>query len=285
MKMLIRGLLLGAVLLSVGAQAQWLNYSPPGTPRLKDGTPDLSAAAPHSVDGKPDLTGVWAHERTPIAEFKRMLGAAYETESQSALLGMELEVVHKYGLNILLDLKPGESILRPAAEAVMKRRAAERRVDNVCHGEYGWPVAGLLAEPFKIVQAPQETMILYEVDGLHRQIFTDGRKFPAEWEFPAYLGYSVGRWEDDTFIVETRGFNDRTPIDGMGHPRSEAMHVTERYHRRDFGHLDTELTFDDPEMYTRKFTVKIAYNLIPDNDIFEMFCTQNEKDRAHMVKQ
>jgi hypothetical protein len=73
-------------------------------------------------------------------------------------------------------------------------------------------------------------------------------------------------------------------VDGMGHPRSEAMHVTERIQRRDFGHLDTELTFDDPEMYTRKFSVKIAYELIPDNDIFEMFCTQNEKDRAHMVK-
>jgi len=227
---------------------------------------------------------VWSHERTPVAEFKRILGPAYETESQSALLGMELEVVHKYGLNILIDLKPGESILRPEGEAAMKRRAAEQRVDNVCHGEYGWPVAGLLAEPFKIVQAPQETMILYEVDGLHRQIFADGREFPATWEFPAYLGYSVGRWEGDTFVVETRGFNDRTPIDGMGHPRSEAMHVTERYHRRDFGHLDTELTFDDPMMYTRKFTVKIAYQLIPNNDIFEMFCTQNEKDRGHMVK-
>jgi hypothetical protein len=279
-----RGLLFGAVLVPFGAHAQWLNYSPPGTPRLKDGKPDLSATAPHGADGKADLTGVWLHERTTPAEFKRILGASYEAESQSALLGMELEVVHKYGLNILIDLKPGESILRPEGEAAMKRRAAERRVDNVCHGEYGWPVAGLLAEPFKIVQAPQETMILYEVDGLHRQVFTDGREFPATWEFPAYLGYSIGRWEGDNFVVETRGFNDRTPLDGMGHPRSEAMHVTERYHRRDFGHLDTELTFDDPVMYTRKFTVKIAYNLVPDNDIFEMFCTQNEKDRAHMVK-
>ncbi len=277
-------LLLAAVLLPVVAHAQWLNYTPAGTPKLKDGQPDLSAPAPRGPDGKPDLTGVWAHERTSIAEFKRMLGASYEKESRSALLGMELEVVHKYGLNIMADLKPGESVLTPAGEAAMKRRMTEQRVDNVCHGEYGWPVAGLLAEPFKIVQAPKETMILYEVDGLHRQIFTDGREFPATWEFPAYLGYSIGRWEGDDFVVETRGFNDRTPIDGMGHPRSENMHVTERLHRRDFGHLDTEVTFDDPEMYTRKFSVKIAYNLIPNNDIFEMFCTQNEKDRAHMVK-
>jgi hypothetical protein len=222
--------------------------------------------------------------QTSVAEWKRLLGTAYERESRSALIGMELEVVHKYGLNIFSDMKPGESILTPAGEAAMKQRAAAQRVDNVSHGEYGWPVAGLLAEPFKIVQAPKETMILYEVDGLHRQIFADGREFPTTFEFPAYLRYSIGRWEGDTFVVETRGFNDRTPIDGMGHPRSEAMHVTERYHRRDFGHLDTELTFDDPELYVRPFAVKISYDLIPNNDIFEMFCTQNEKDRAHMVK-
>lgn len=277
-------LLLAALLLPMGAPAQWLNYSPPGTPRLQDGTPNLSAPVPRAPDGKPDLTGVWAHERTPVSEFKRIFGASYEAESQAALIGMELESVHKYGLNVLLDIKPEESPLRPEGEAAMKRRAAERRVDNVCHGEYGWPVAGLLAEPLKIIQAPKETMLLYEVDNLHRQIFTDGREFPGTFEFPAYLGYSIGHWEGETFVIETRGFNDRTPIDAMGHPRSEAMHVTERLHRRDFGHLDTEVTFDDPQYYTRKFSVKISYLLVPDQDIFEMFCGQNEKDREHMVK-
>jgi hypothetical protein len=277
-------MLLAALLLPMGAHAQWLNYPNPGIPRLKDGKPNLSAPAPRSADGRPDLTGVWMHEHSATAEFKRIFGSSYEAESQAALIGMELEAVHKYALNILLDFKPGESPLRPEAEALMKRRTAERRVDNVCHGEYGWPVAGLLAEPFKIVQAPKETMILYEVDGLHRQVFTDGRKFPATFEFPAYLGYSTGRWEGDTFVVESRGFNDRTPLDAFEHPRSEAMHVTERFRRHDFGHLDVEMTFDDPEMYSRPFTVKVAFELVPDNDIFEMFCTQNEKDRVHMVK-
>jgi hypothetical protein len=281
----IRGrLLIAALVLPIGARAQWLNYPDPGIPRLKDGKPNLSAPVPHSADGKPDLTGVWIHERTTTAEFKRIYGSSYEAESKAALIGMELESVHKYGINIFADLKPGELPLRPEAEALMKQRAAERRVDNVCHGEYGWPVAGLLAEPFKIVQAPKVTLILYEVDNLRRQVFTDGRDFPATFEFPAYLGYSTGRWEGDTFVVESRGFNDRTPLDAIGHPRSEAMHVTERFHRRDFGHLDTEMTFDDPQLYSRKFTVKVAYGLVPDNDIFEMFCTQNEKDRIHMVK-
>ena len=277
-------LLIAALLLPIGARAQWLNYPDKGIPRLKDGKPNLTAPAPRSTDGKPDLTGVWLHERTPTAEFKRMFGASYEAESQAALIGMELESVHKYALNILVDFKAEESPLRPEAEALMMRRTAERRVDNVCHGEYGWPVAGLLAEPFKIVQAPKETMILYEVDGLHRQVFTDGRQFPATFEFPAYLGYSTGHWEGDTFIVESRGFNDRTPLDAIGHPRSEAMHVTERFRRRDFGHLDVEMTFDDPQMYSRKFTVRTPFELVADNDIFEMFCTQNEKDRPHMVK-
>lgn len=279
-----RRLLTASLLLSVAARAQWLNYPEPGIPRLKDGRPNLSAPAPRTSDGKPDLTGVWAHERTTIADFRRIFGSSYEAESQAALIGMELETVHKYGINILLDFKPGESPLRPEAEKVMKQQAGVRGVENVCHGEYGWPVAGLLAEPFKIVQAPKETMILYEVDGLHRQIFTDGRPFPATFEFPAYLGYSTGRWEGDVFVVETRGFNDRTPLDAIGHPRSEAMHVTERFRRRDFGHLDVEMTFDDPQMYTQKFTIRVSHELVPDNDIFEMFCGQNEKDRVHMVK-
>ncbi len=277
-------MLMAAFLVPIAVRAQWINYPDKGIPRLKNGQPNLTAPAPRAADGKPDLTGVWLHEVTPVSEFKRMFGDTYEAESRAALIGMELEAVHKYALNIFADLKPEEYTLTPAADAFMKKRLAERQVDNVCHDEYGWPVAGTLAEPFKFVQTPKLSLILYEVDNLRRQIFTDGRDFPKEFGFPAYLGYSIGRWEGDTFVVESRGFNDRTPLDAFGHPRSEDMHVTERFHRRDFGHLDTEMTFDDPQMYNRKFTVKVSYDLVADNDIFEMFCSQNEKDRAHMVK-
>src|ERR1700730_7208230 len=141
--MVYRRLLIAALVLPIAAHvpfaahAQWLNYPDKGIPRLKDGKPNLTAPAPRGKDGKPDLTGVWAHEITPVAEFKRMFGDRYEAESQAALIGMELEAVHKYALNILVDFKPKESPLRPEGEAVMKKRAAERRVDNVCHGEYG----------------------------------------------------------------------------------------------------------------------------------------------------
>ena len=283
MKTMYRRLLIAALLLPIGApidaNAQWINYPDKDIPRLKNGKANLAAPAPRAADGKPDLTGVWLHESHSRRRIQAHVRRSYDAESQAALIGMELESVHKYALNIFADLKPEEYPLTPAAEAVMKKRLAERQVDNVCHGEYGWPVAGTLAEPFKFVQTPKLSLILYEVDNLRRQIFTDGRDFPKEFGFPAYLGYSIGRWDGDTFVVESRGFNDRTPLDAIGHPRSEDMHVTERFHRRDFGHLDSEMTFDDPQMYSRKFTVKVAYELVPDNDIFEMFCTQNEKDR------
>jgi hypothetical protein len=279
-----RRLLVPAILLTVGAPAQWLNYPEPGVPRLKDGKVNLLAPVPRTAAGKPDLTGLWLHERQTPEELRRIFGGALADELEASPIGMEIGTAHKYAMNILLDFKPGESPLSPAGEAIMKKHAAERQVTNVCHGEYGWPVAGLLTEPFKILQTPKETVILYEIDSLRRQIYTDGRPFPATFEFPAYLGYSIGRWEGDTLVVDSRGFNDRTPIDAMGHPRSEDMHVTERFHRRDFGHLDVEMTFDDPQLYSRKFTVRVAHELVPDNDIFEMFCQQNEKDRIHMVK-
>jgi hypothetical protein len=105
------------------------------------------------------------------------------------------------------------------------------------------------------------------------------------FEFPAYLGYSVGHWDRDVFVVETAGFNDRTVLDVLGHPHSEALRITERFHRRDFGHLDYEATFDDPKMYTKPFTIKVPHDLLPDSDIFENYCNENEKDRVHLQKQ
>jgi hypothetical protein len=173
---------------------------------------------------------------------------------------------------------------REAGEALRKQAAARRSGASVCSHAFGVPMAGLLSEPIKIVQAPRLTMLLYEVDNLHRQIFTDGRELPKEINLPAYLGYSVGHWERDTFVVETAGFNDKTIFDMMGHPHSEALHVTERFRRSDFGHLDVEMTFDDPETYTKPFTIKIPHHLLADADIFEMYCNENEKDQAHLGK-
>jgi len=269
------------VAFSTIADAQWLNFAPPGTPQTRDGKPDLTAPAPRTADGKPDLSGTWMHEVTTVAEMKRLYGAFVDEAIKVDVPGMEIGTQHKYAVNLLLDFKPDDVSMRPAGAAVFKQRAATADPAEVCTTVAGFPLAGLLSEPIKIVQAPKTTIVLYEVNSLHRQIFSDGRAFPKEFDLPAFLGYSVGRWERDVFVVETRGFNDKTPLDLIGHPHSEALHVTERFRRVDFGHMDVEMTFDDLQTYTKPFTVKVPHTLIADQDIFEMFC-ENEKDREHL---
>ena len=278
-------ILTAVVVLSAVGSAQWLNYSPPGTPLARDGKPNLSAPAPRMADGKPDLTGTWMHETTTVAEVKRLFGSRFDDAINANSLGMEIGTQHKYGLDILADFKTTESPLRPAAIELMRRFATARNNGgDVCREISGFPRADLLSEPIKIVQAPRETIVLYEVENLHRQIFADGRKMPKEFDLPAFMGYSVGHWDGDTFVVETAGFNEKTPLDNMGHPHSDALRVTERFRRRDYGHLDYELTLDDPKMYTQPITLKIPHQLLPESDVFEMFCNENEKDRAHLTK-
>jgi hypothetical protein len=266
-------------LFSAGAYAQWLNYLTPGTPRTPDGKPNLAAPAPRSADGKPDLSGVWRHPRTPLAEMKRLFG---DNVGVTSVPGMEPDTVSKYALNIFMDLKPEEAPMRPEAAEIFRRRATERELRGVCL-PLGIPATGLVSEPNKIVESPRLIVIMYESDGTHRQIYTDGRTLPKEVVQPAWLGYSVGHWEGDTLVVESAGFNDKTWLDLTGHPHSEALRVLEHYHRRDFGHLDVETTFDDPQMYTKPFSIKFTQDLWADSDIFENIC-ENEKDRTHFVQ-
>jgi hypothetical protein len=273
-----------ATFLTTGAYAQWLNFPNPGTPRTPDGKPNLAAPAPRTADGKPDLSGVWMHELTSAAEMKRLYGAIIDEAIATQVPGMEIGTQHKYVLNILLDFKPEESPLRPEAAEIMRQRAAKRDPADVCTGLPGIPLADLLSEPIKISQAPRLTVIMYEAGGSFRQIYTDGRSLPKEFDLPAYQGYSTGRWDGEVFVVESAGFNDKTALDAMGHPHSEALRVTERFQRRDFGHMDVDMTFDDPKMYTKPFTINVPHNLLADSDIFESICNENEKDRAHMPR-
>jgi len=276
-----------AIMAVAPLSAQWLRYRDPAVPRTADGKANLSAPAPRTADGHPDLSGVWTHEVTTLDEWKRLIGPALDQAVKTSPPGMEIDRVHKYAFNILFDVKPEDSPMRPETAALVMRRLSEPPQDSCSTGQQlsviGFPVAGLLAEPIKIVQAPRLTIVLYEVGGAHRQIYSDGRTLPQEYDLPAYLGYSVGRWERDTFIVETAGFNDKGRLDVFGHPRSDRMRITERFRRTDFGHLDLEMTFDDPKNYTKPFTVRIPHTLMADADIFEMF-DENEKDCSHIRK-
>ena len=187
-----RGLFFCLAMVSAGAQAQWLNFPTPGIPRTRDGKPNLSAPTPR-MGGKPDLSGVWMHETTTVEEIRRLFGQEFDEDIRLAPPGMEIGTQNKYGWNILLDLKPGEQIMQPEAAAKFRRNLEDSDPADVCNRIDGIPEAGLLSEPIKIVQAPRLTMILYEDDNLHRQIFTDGRSLPKEFDLPAYLGYSVGQ--------------------------------------------------------------------------------------------
>ena len=279
-----RRLLLVLGICCAGAHAQWLNYRDPATPRTPDGKPNLSAPAPKAADGKPDLSGVWMHEYTSLDEMRRIYGSHRIDEAiKTDAPGMELSTQHKYAFNVFTDLDE-DSLVLPETAALMEKRGPEDTT-QVCAGVFGFPLAGLFSAPIKIIQAPRVTLILYEADNLRRQVYTDGRRLPKEFQFPAYMGYSVGRWAGDVFVVETAGFSDKTPLDTLMHPHSESLRITERFRRRDFGHLDIETTFDDPKMYRKPFTIKVPHNLLPDADIYESFCGQNEKDRPHLQKQ
>jgi hypothetical protein len=238
--------------MSVSLTAQWPNHPTPGMPLTRDGKPDLSAAAPRSADGKPDLSGVW-----------RVKQSSYLTYVTS-------------------DLKPEE--IRPWAAALYKQRADDYRKDSdgiACLPP--GPKAGIsgLGLPMKIVQTSNLVVVLYEYETMFRQIFTDGRALPEDPN-PTWMGYSIGHWDADTLVVTTAGFNDRTTIDLGGHPHTEALRVTERFHRRDAGHIDLEVTLDDPKAYTRSWTLPIELDLMPSGELIEYIC-ENERDAPHLV--
>jgi hypothetical protein len=274
-------LVFSLALLSTTAYSQWLKYPTPGIPRTSDGKPNLTAPAPRGTNGKPDLSGVWHVDPTPMEEQKRLYGVGLD---QTALPGMEPDTISKYALNILVDFKPEDSPMRPEAAAILRQRSQLDRPSLHCL-PWSIPTSTLFSPVHKIVQTPGLIVMMLEVDsGATRQIYTDGRRLPVDPQ-PTWYGYSIGKWEKDTLVVETAGFNDKSWLDSMGHPHSTAMRVTERYRRRDFGHMDVETTIDDPKMYTRPFTIKVTQLLQPDTDILEYFCAEDEKDRVHSSPQ
>jgi hypothetical protein len=131
----------------------------------------------------------------------------------------------------------------------------------------------------KMVQAPGEIVVIPETNDPARQIHMDGRRMPDNPD-PTWMGSSIGSWEGDTLVVKTVGITPRAWLDGFGHPRSEAMKITERYRRRDFGHMDVEFSFDDPTFYTRPFGFKTTMTLQPDTEVLEYVCTENWKNRG-----
>jgi hypothetical protein len=249
------------------AQAQWINQPIAGAPRTPDGKLNMTGPAPR-INGKADLSGVWQVEAEPRGP---------------GLFGLGESPNSKYFRDILSDFNPGEEPLTPAGAEILRQHSQPGAFNPTlnCLPD-GTPHADLLPEPFKIIQTPREIVMLYEVETTFRQIFTDGRKQLTD-PSPSWMGYSVGKWEGDTLVIDTLGFNNLSWLDARGHGHSEEMLVEERFHRRDYGHLEVTLTITDPKTFTKPVTVNFVEALLPDTDLFEHYCLENEKDAGHQA--
>ena len=230
--------------------AQWINYPSPGLPRKADGKPNLSGPAPRTADGKPDFSGVWEH--------------------------LNARTTAHYLDHIDIPWQP------------WFRKVYQQNIDD---NGFNNPESRCLprgvpkADAFdlhKIVQTPGLMVVLYEYQNMFRQVFLDGRNLPADAN-PTWMGYSTGHWEGDTLVVESAGFNGKAWLSGQGYPTSDGMHLTERMTRRDMGHMDIELTFDDPKAYTKPWKAYLHPELAPDTELIEFVCEENERDVRHLV--
>ena len=248
---------------AVPVSAQWLHYPTPGVPRTADGKVNLAAPAPKTANGKPDLSGIW------------------EISEQQSIYGPWTS----HFMDLATDLKPEGAPSQPWAKALSQKRQDNLHKDDPLSQcmPPGVPRIETIA-PFKIVQTGPLMVILYETtaNSAFRQVFIDGRPLPKDPQ-PTWLGYSVGTWEGNVLKVDTVGFNDRGWIDtAMGHPQTDALHVTERFRRQDYGHLEIAVTIDDPKAYTKPWTATLKEHLLPDTDLLEMTC-ENSRGTEHMV--
>ena len=247
--------------------AQWFHYPTAGVPRKTDGSPNLSAPAPHSADGKLDLSGIWAPVR------RRALNESLEGQVNAT------GPFWDFGSVI-----PGGLPYQPWAAALRNQRAADQSKDNPDVKCLPLGILQMNTHPFprRIVQTPGYIAILHERDLEYRQIFTDGRPLPEDPQ-PSWNGYSSGKWVGDTLVVETIGFRDGLWADYDGSPITTAAKITERFRRVNFGSLELEMTVDDPKAYTKPWTAKIDLAFQLDSDLLEYVCLEGERDSAHMV--
>ena len=266
MKWISAVLLVLLALAGTPAAAQWSKRVDPAVPRTRSGKLDLAARPPKTRDGKVDLSGVWLPQPDPKGKPENV----------------ENTVTPRYFVNIMADVNPAEVPTTPWGAALLKERLeSQGKLDPIARCQpTGVPAVGTIPLPYKIIQAPNLIVILYEENTVYRQVFLDGRPLPKDPD-PRWMGYSIGRWEGDALVVDSRGFRDGGWLDRMGHPHSSDLHVIERFRRPDAGHLEIDVTIDDPRAYNKPITYTQRQGLIPDEDLFEYFCTENEKDREH----
>lgn len=235
------------------AHAQWEPFQWKNMPRTPDGKVDMNAPTKKTADGKPDFSGFWMPD-----PFRHLL-------------------------NLAADLKPGDVPLTPWGQQVLNERIASNGKDHPgarCLPS-GIPEKLNIPDGLKIVQTPDLLVFLYESRTIYRQVFMDGRPLPKNAQ-PTWMGYSVGKWEGDTLVVETIGQNGKTWLDMRGLPATEQIKVTERYSRPNIGRITIDVTIDDPKAYTKPWSVKLAWKLVPDTDLIESICEENNQAPLHL---
>ena len=253
---------------------QWLKYPTDGVPKNADGTPNRNAPTPRLPNGKPDFSGLW-HATNPA---RCGGGGSQFIECGNEIGGSPL------GGNLGRNLPEGLPYQPHAAKLAKERRADDSRDDpHVRCLPDNPPRAWTLPHLTKIMQTPKQLALLYEVNAMYRQIFTDGRPFPED-PTPTWNGYSVGAWEGDALVVRTQGFRDDLWIDTGGSPMSDIAKMTERITRPNYGTLNIELTIDDPKNYTKPFTISLSQHIELDTELVDEFCLENEKSYERMQR-
>ena len=266
---------LALLLAAAMAYGQWFNQPARGVPRTPDGKPNLTAPAPRA-NGKPDFTGLWQTNMAAPGEIEKLIPDL----GKVVVPGDDPTTFSRYLFNVMADYAPDEIKLSPEGKKEWELQQSLSDALGPRCLPAGLPMTDLFPIPKRIVQTPALIVVLYEGD-LPRQIHMDGRKLPASPN-PAWAGYSVAKWDGDTLVVETVGLNPRAPLDAFSHPRSEGMRLVERWRRRDFGHLETEMTIEDSKYYSKPITFRYISTLVPDDDLLEWVCTENEKDTGHI---
>ena len=273
------GILAAQLLLAPSAmRGQWPDYKASGVPRTADGKVDLNGKTPRTAEGKTDFSGVWLYTRPPSAAT-----SGNKTGGRSGAVDIiPLSVRTSQFWNLGASFKDGLPFQPWAAELHAQRvaRNSEDNPDAHCL-PLGIMQLHTHSQPRKMIQTSGVIVILYEANAGIRQIFTDGRPLPKDAE-PWWFGYSTGKWDGDTLVVETTGFRDLGWLDVEGSPLTESGKIIERFRRPDYGHLEIEVTIDDPKAYTKPWTVTVYQRLMADTELIEFVCQENERDARHL---
>jgi hypothetical protein len=248
--------------------AQWIHYPSPDAPRKADGTLNLTAPTPRLADGKPDFSGIWH-----TAVINQCVPATGLFCGNTEIGGSPL------ALDVGRDFPKGLPY-QPWAAELVKRRFSKDDPHVRCLPDNP-PRTWVMPHLTKALHTPRLLVLLYEVNAMYRQIFIDGRPSLADPN-PSWNGYSTATWERDTLVIRTNGFRDDLWIDMNGAPITSAATMTERLRRPNYGTLEVEVTIDDPKVYTRPWTVTLKQEIMPDTELIDEICLENEKSWQHM---